>query len=105
MPPITRESSTGVTRQDSLPPTESQEAAEALENMALSEEEEPQCEYIKPNEEQCLRAPQSDSAYCWQHARMVSGMDTESNSFPNMIAIANLGLLPHPPALFVLVGA
>ena len=74
MPPVTRESSTGVTRQDSLPPTESQEAAEAFENMALSEEEEDlQCIYVKADGEQCLRAPNSDTNYCWQHARMMFG--------------------------------
>jgi len=73
MPPVLRESSTGVTREDSLPPTESQEAAEALENMALSEEEEPLCEFIKRDGQQCRRAPQTGSIYCWQHARMVSG--------------------------------
>jgi len=70
MPPVTRESSTGITRQDSLPPTESQEAAEAFENMLLSdeeEEEELQCQFIKPNGEQCLRAPDVYGMYCWQH--------------------------------------
>ena len=72
MPPLARESSTGVTRQDSLPPTESQEAAEAFDNMALSEEEEEeeqmQCQFIKPNGEQCLRVSDSvGSVFCWQH--------------------------------------
>ena len=73
MPPVARESSTGVTRQDSLPPTESQEAAEAFENMALSEEEEEelQCQFIKPNGEQCLRAPDVFGLYCWQHPTRV----------------------------------
>ena len=80
MPPLSRESSTGVTRQDSLPPTESQEAAEAFENMALSEEEEePHCEFIKADGEQCLRAPQAGSVYCWQHARMVNQMVNTAN--------------------------
>ena len=79
MPPVTREPSTGVTRQDSLPPTESQEAAEAFENMALSEEEEEEeeeevrCVFIKPNGEQCLRTcmvyttPYNYGVFCWQH--------------------------------------
>ena len=62
---------TGVTRQDSLPPTESQEAAEALQYMVLSEEEEEQeewqCEFIKPNGERCLRAPDACGVFCWQH--------------------------------------
>jgi len=64
---------TGMTRQDSLPPTESQEAAEAFENMVLSEEEEDewQCEFIKPNGERCQRHNDriltSDGCFCWQH--------------------------------------
>ena len=58
MPPVTRESSTGVTRQDSLPPTDSQQAAEAFAAMELSDEEEDedwQCAFVKPNGERCLQ--------------------------------------------------
>ena len=72
MPPVERESSTGLTRQDSLPPTASQEAADAFNDLDLSDEEPDRCEFIKADGEQCLRAPQAGSAYCWQHARMVN---------------------------------
>ena len=51
-------------------PSPRQEAADAFENMFLSdeeEEEELQCQYIKPNGEQCLRAPDVYGVYCWQH--------------------------------------
>jgi hypothetical protein len=78
MPPLARESSTGVTRQDSLPPTESQEAAEAFDNMALSDEEEErdwQCSFIKANGEQCQRANDGiwtgEGCFCWQHPTRV----------------------------------
>ena len=81
MPPVTRESSTGVTRQDSLPPTDSQETAEAFGEIELDDEEEDedwQCAFIKPNGERCLRDHNTSTLYCWQHARMMAAHNSNS---------------------------
>ena len=69
MPPVLRESSTGLTRQDSLPPTASQEAADAFEDLELSDDEPVRCSFIKPNDEQCRRIQRDGRERCWQHRR------------------------------------